>query len=130
MDRHRGDRYGNNPDSHNYKHSRGRSSDGPMNHQQRRSPNIYRGGFSGGSGGGHRHPFDSPPHYPPGGSGGRGFRPMGGGAGGFNSGHQMALSGQKRGYGGGGSPAIFVSLGHYSFMRSKQLLLITEFNHH
>ncbi|KAA8527351.1 hypothetical protein F0562_034934 [Nyssa sinensis] len=107
MDRHRGDRYGNNPDSHNHRHSRGRSSDGPMNHQQRRSPNIYRGGFSGGSGGGYRRPFDSPPRYPPGGSGGGGFRPMGGGAGGFNSGHQMALSGQKRGYGGGGSPDRF-----------------------
>uniref|UniRef100_A0A5B6ZCW5 Putative flowering time control protein FCA isoform X2 n=1 Tax=Davidia involucrata TaxID=16924 RepID=A0A5B6ZCW5_DAVIN len=113
MDRHRGDRYGNNPDSHSYRHSRGRSSDGPMNHHNRRSPNNYRGGFSGGSGGGGQHrPFDSPPRYPPGGSGGGGgggggFRPMGGGAGGFNSGHQMPLSGQKRGYpssGRGGSP--------------------------
>ncbi|XP_019075531.1 flowering time control protein FCA isoform X2 [Vitis vinifera] len=109
MDRHRGDRYGNNPDSHHYRHSRGpsRSSDASGNHH-RRSPSSYRVGFSGGGGGGggghHHRPFDSPPRYPPGGAG---LRPMGGGGGGFASNYQVPLSGQKRGFGfpgRGGSP--------------------------
>ncbi|KAA8531199.1 hypothetical protein F0562_005887 [Nyssa sinensis] len=117
MDRHRADRYGNNPDSHNYRHSRGppRNSDGPMNHHHRRSPNNYRGGFPGGGGGGgqgqHHRPFDSPPRYLPSGALGGGFRPMDGGGGvGLNSSHQMPLSGQKRAYpysDRGGSPDHF-----------------------
>ncbi|XAR56976.1 hypothetical protein NMG60_11024965 [Bertholletia excelsa] len=96
MERHRGDRYGSNPDSHHYRNSRGppRSPDGPMNHHNRRSPSNYRGGFSGSGGGGghHRRAFDSPPRYPL--PGGGGYGPMGG----FNSNHQMPLSGQKRSY--------------------------------
>ncbi|XP_059632819.1 flowering time control protein FCA isoform X2 [Cornus florida] len=114
MERHRGERYGNNQDSPHYRNSRGppRSSDGPINHHHRRSPNNFRGGFSGA---GHNHrPFDSPPRYPPsGGGGGGGFRPtMGGegGGGGFDFNHEMPLSGQKRGHpfsGRGGSPDHF-----------------------
>ncbi|XP_028109766.1 flowering time control protein FCA-like isoform X2 [Camellia sinensis] len=119
MERHRGDRYGNSPDSHPYRNSRGppRSSDGPLH---RRSPNNFRGGgggvggFSGGGGGNHHRPFDSPPRFPPGEGGGGGggvgggFRPMGGG--GFNASHQIPLTGQKRGHpfsGRGGSPDNF-----------------------
>ncbi|KAI8011590.1 Flowering time control protein FCA [Camellia lanceoleosa] len=119
MERHRGDRYGTSPDSHPYRNSRGppRSSDGPIH---RRSPNNFRGGgggvggFSGGGGGNHHRPFDSPPRFPPGEGGGGGggvgggFRPMGGG--GFNSSHQIPLTGQKRGHpfsGRGGSPDNF-----------------------
>ncbi|XP_010267944.2 PREDICTED: flowering time control protein FCA isoform X2 [Nelumbo nucifera] len=74
-----------------------RSSESPMNHHNHhRNPN-YRSGFSGG--GYHYHnqhrPFNSPPNNPPGGGGG------------YGSGHQMPLSGQKRGFpssGRGGSP--------------------------
>ncbi|XP_052207022.1 flowering time control protein FCA [Diospyros lotus] len=122
MDRHRGERYGNNADTHHYRHSRGpprSSSDGPFNHHHRRSPANYRGG-----GDRHQHrPFDSPPRYPAGGGGGGGgpggFGPVGGvgdggfrppDGGGFNSNHQAPLSGQKRGYsysGRGGSPDRF-----------------------
>ncbi|XP_057485558.1 flowering time control protein FCA isoform X2 [Actinidia eriantha] len=118
MDRHRGgDRYGNNPDSHHYRHPRGpprASGDGPTNHHRRRSPNDYQDDFSDG-GGGHHRPFDSPPRYPPGGGGG-GFRPMGGGGGGGGfrpmggGGFGPNLSGQKRGFpfsGRGGSPDHF-----------------------
>ncbi|KAL6970214.1 hypothetical protein U1Q18_029916 [Sarracenia purpurea var. burkii] len=113
MDRHRGDRYGNNPDSQQYKHARGppRSSDGPMNPHRRRSPNNFRDDLSGGGRGGlHHRPFDSPPLYPPGGelSSGGGSRPIGGGE--FNPNPPMHISGQKRGYpfsGRGGSPDHF-----------------------
>ncbi|CAK9145681.1 unnamed protein product [Ilex paraguariensis] len=106
MDRHRGDRYGNNPDSQ--RHSRGpsRFSDGPMDDRReyRRSPSNFRVGLS--SGVRDRRAFDSPPRYPADGDG-VGFRSMGGvgdggGAEGFSSYHQMPpLSGQKRGYRGG-----------------------------
>lgn len=119
LDRHRGDRYGPDQDSHPYRYSAppSRFSDSPVNHHDsRRSPNKFSGGV------GHRRPFDSPPRYstpggaadfrPMGGTAG-GFRPIPGTGGGFGSNFQPPpVAGQKRGYpfsGRGSSPGnIFV----------------------
>ncbi|GMP76283.1 hypothetical protein CsSME_00033030 [Camellia sinensis var. sinensis] len=86
MDRNRDDRYDNNSDSRHLGPSRAplrSSTDAPINHRRRRSPDHHHH---------HPRPFESPPS---GGYGG-GFRPTGGG--GFNSNHQIPLSGQKRGF--------------------------------
>ncbi|XP_023000619.1 flowering time control protein FCA-like [Cucurbita maxima] len=117
LDRHRGDRYGPDQDSHPYRHSAApsRFSDSPVNHHySRRSPNKFSGSVGGG--GGHRRPFDSPPPYstPVGAADfrpigtGEGFRPIPGTGGGFGSNFQPPpVAGQKRGYpfsGCGSSP--------------------------
>ncbi|KAI4344765.1 hypothetical protein L6164_011956 [Bauhinia variegata] len=121
LDRHRGDRYGNDHDSPHYRHSRGpsRFSDAPFSyHNNRRSPGNFRSG-----GGDNRRTFNSPPHRSPGSGGG--FWPHGGPGGGdalspmsggspggfgFNDRQATPVAGQKRGFpfsGRGGSPDRF-----------------------
>ncbi|PKI48090.1 hypothetical protein CRG98_031534 [Punica granatum] len=123
LDRHRGDRYGNNQDGHGYRHSRGSSrysSDAPLTHHQGRrgsSPSSFRVSVNAGG----PRSFDSPPRHGP--RGGGGFRPIddrdGGGdrygpGGGEGRGYEQnydgptPISGQKRGFSqpgrGGPSP--------------------------
>ncbi|KAL7178324.1 hypothetical protein ACSBR2_031472 [Camellia fascicularis] len=90
MDRNGDNRYDNNSDSRHLRPSRAplrSSTDAPINHRRRRSPDHHHHHHHH-----HHRPFESPPS---GGNGG-GFRPTGGG--GFNSNHQIPLSGQKRGF--------------------------------